>query len=774
MNRNLILKFGKLSYGLSTANMGNCLLQSHHLTKSFVISKQMKLRKNIELNLYRYFSTNSRGNFVLLNSKHLPTTFIIPRGFTSTTNNFGSDDKDKLSQLFLPVEYEISNLEESLGDDLVGPLKKEEIIPIINKLYNDVEIKELASEQGIDQYLFRQTINVGHIHDLYPYVYKHAKDIFPHLNCMDDLYKISDLSQPPNWYPEARKMDRKIIYHAGPTNSGKTYHAMEQYLAAESGIYCGPLKLLAVEVFEKSNSRGTSCDLVTGEERRYAVCEDFPASHVSCTVEMTSLTSTYDVAIIDEIQMIKDPLRGWAWTRALLGICAKEVHICGEDSAIELVRGLAMSTGEDFEVNRYKRLTPLHVEEKALLHLNKIQPGDCFVCFGRQMIHKISQAIEGLGHEVAVIYGGLPPGAKLAQAKKFNDPDHPCKVMVATDAIGMGLNLSIRRIIFTSLVKPNVNENGEKEMETISVSSALQIAGRAGRYNTEYPEGYVTTLKSQDLPVLQQLLSSSPPEIEQAGLQPTADQIELFAFHLPNYTLSNLLDIFVKICTVDDSCYFMCTTEDFKFLADLIQHISLPLRTRYIFCCSPINKKMPFICAVFLKFAREYSKNEPINLNWLCQQVKWPFGIPKNLQELIHLEEVFDLFDLYLWLSYRFPDMFPDAEMVRSLQQELDMIIQLGVTHITQQLKINSEKEFRQSEQKESVSSKRTIDTLQLFNQSNKRNTKRSQKLAEILINQGIISKKMLKDLHSEWKEMENENDLGDIINNSKSPKKKK
>lgn len=52
-------------------------------------------------------------------------------------------------------------------------------------------------------------------------------------------------------------------------------------------------------------------------------------------------------------------------------------------------------------------MTPLHVEEKALLHLNKIQPGDCFVCFGRQMIHKISQAIEGLGHEVAVIYGGM-------------------------------------------------------------------------------------------------------------------------------------------------------------------------------------------------------------------------------------------------------------------------------------------------------------------------------------------------------------------------------
>lgn len=60
-------------------------------------------------------------------------------------------------------------------------------------------------------------------------------------------------------------------------------------------------------------------------------------------------------------------------------------------------------------------------------------------------------------------------------------------------------------------------------------------------------------------------------------------------------------EIFVNLSTVDDSLYFMCNIEDFKFLADMIQHVPLPLRARYIFCCAPINKKMPFVCTMFLK-----------------------------------------------------------------------------------------------------------------------------------------------------------------------------
>lgn len=93
----------------------------------------------------------------------------------------------------------------------------------------------------------------GHVDDIFPHFLQHAKEIFPHLNCMNDLRKISDLTNPANWYPDARVQGRKVYFHAGPTNSGKTYQAMQRFLQAKSGIYCGPLKLLASEVFIKSN-----------------------------------------------------------------------------------------------------------------------------------------------------------------------------------------------------------------------------------------------------------------------------------------------------------------------------------------------------------------------------------------------------------------------------------------------------------------------------------------------------------------------------------------
>ncbi|XP_050723777.1 ATP-dependent RNA helicase SUV3 homolog, mitochondrial-like [Eriocheir sinensis] len=733
--------------------------------------------------------------------------------------------KHDISHLFIPVPVKARQDEINVGEEMAGPLKKEDILRILNRFYTNDTVKELAKENGLDNYLYQQTFisfrkfcleseslpvdlhiiisdvvqGAGHIHDIYPTFLKHAQKIFPHLICMDDLYKISDLSNPPNWYTEARALNRKVIFHAGPTNSGKTYHAMERFLSAESGIYCGPLKLLASEVFNKSNSRGTPCDLVTGEERRFGNTDGVAANHVACTVEMASVNTPYEVAVIDEIQMVRDPTRGWAWTRALLGLNAKEIHVCGEASAIGLVNELAIAAGEEVEVRRYKRLTDLTIEDYALQTLDNVHPGDCIVCFSKRDIHQVTREIERRGHEVAVIYGGLPPGTKLAQAHKFNDPNHPCNILVATDAIGMGLNLSIRRIIFYSLIRPNINEKGEIEMETISVSSALQIAGRAGRYGTQWDHGYVTTMKSEDHSTLCRLLSHVPDDIEQAGLHPTADQIELFAYHLPSYTLSNLVDVFVNLCTMDSSLYFMCLMDDFKFLADLIQHIPLPLRSRYVLCCSPINKKMPFVCAMFLKFTRQLSQNEAATLDWLCHQVKWPFSTPSTLLDLVHLEEVYDVFDLYLWLSYRFPDMFPEGDLVRDLQRELDGLIEDGVTQIVRLLRNSDSRTSNTAAETEDTfimdqrkkSSSRGNRTLSMANaetilqdaaaaqkgklpgQPRKKTMSRGT-LTDRLLAQGLLSPKMLAELQREWQIQGSEDGENDDGSSSGRPRRNK
>lgn len=339
--------------------------------------------------------------------------------------------------------------------------------------------------------------------DLFPYFLRHAHELFPHLHCMDDLKHISDLTEPSYWYIEARDMKRKIIYHAGPTNSGKTYSALKRFQESSNGIYCGPLKLLANEVFIKSNSAGLKCDLITGEERRFGDESGKPSEHMACTVEMVNLEKTYEVAVIDEIQMIKDQQRGWAWTRALLGIKANEIHVCGDLTASDLISDLSFLTGDDFELKTYERLTSLAIMDKPLESYDNVEPGDCFVCFNKNDIYNVLNNLEVRGHEVAVIYGSMPPGVKLNQAARFNDPNDKCKILVATDAIGMGLNLNIRRIIFYSLRKVQQKESKHdadgkdaSEIENITTSQALQIAGRAGRFNTAFKDGLVTTFTS--------------------------------------------------------------------------------------------------------------------------------------------------------------------------------------------------------------------------------------------------------------------------------------
>uniref|UniRef100_A0A8C8AFK9 ATP-dependent RNA helicase SUPV3L1, mitochondrial n=1 Tax=Otus sunia TaxID=257818 RepID=A0A8C8AFK9_9STRI len=671
--------------------------------------------------------------------------------------------------------------EEDVGAELTRPLDKGEVLKNLNKFYKRKEIQRLGSENGLDARLFHQAFisfrkyimesssvsadlhiilndiccGAGHVDDLFPFFLRHAKQIFPMLDCMDDLRKISDLRLPPNWYPDARAIQRKIIFHAGPTNSGKTYHAIQRFLSAKSGIYCGPLKLLAHEIFQKSNDN-VPCDLVTGEERVYANEDARQAPHIACTIEMCSTNTPYEVAVIDEIQMIRDPSRGWAWTRALLGLCAEEIHICGEAAAIDLVTELMYTTGEEVEVRNYKRLTPLTVLDYALESLDNLRPGDCIVCFSKNDIYSISRQIEARGLECAVIYGSLPPGTKLEQAKKFNDPDDPCKILVATDAIGMGLNLCIKRIIFNSIVKPTVNEKGEKEIDSITTSQALQIAGRAGRYSSSFKQGEVTTMHRDDLVQLKEILSEPVRPVKAAGLHPTPEQIEMFAYHLPDATLSNLIDIFVSLSQVD-GLYFVCNIDDFKFLADMIQHIPLNLRSRYVFCTAPLNRKEPFVCTTLLKFARQFSRNEPLTFDWLCRHTKWPLPAPKNIKELVHLEAVHDVFDLYLWLSYRFMDMFPDAVLVRDIQKKLDDIIQVGVCNITKLIRASQSAAAPGTAEVLSEDfplSRTKRDTRVVSDHRGAKSPSHGRgSLANRLLREGLLTQEMLRQLESEWQD---------------------
>lgn len=564
---------------------------------------------------------------------------------------------------------------------------------------------------------------------LYPFFLDHAKQVFPHLEAMDDLRIISDLTRPHNWYPEARSITRKIFFHAGPTNSGKTYHALKRFGEAKSAVFCGPLKLLAAEVFHRTNELGIPCDLVTGEERRFAKDNHHPSQHLSSTVEMLSTQMRVEVIVIDEIQMLRDEQRGWAWTRALLGAAADEIHLCGEPAAIDIVKKLLEPIGETVEVRYYERKSPLAIGDKAIEAYSNIEPGDCIVCFSKRAVFFNSKKLEENGIKPAVIYGDLPPGTKLAQAAKFNDPDDECNVLVATDAIGMGLNLNIKRVIFNSCTR---------QTELLPTYAALQIAGRAGRFGTAYANGVATTMRKEDLGTLKAILSEKVDPIVNVGIAPTYDQIETFSFHLPQASFVRLLDLFVSVCSVSDH-FFICTVYDMRELAVLIDQVPLPLKVRYTFCTSPLNTDDKRTAAVFVKMARRFSTGQALTYDWLIDMLEWPPKPATNLNELALLEQNYEILDQYMWLSMRFPDMLPDEPRVREASKLLDKMIQEGVESFMSLISVG------QSESKEHRASNSQAEKVLKSSEKAKKSS-----ILEALLKRADISEEDLEQLRDE------------------------
>ena len=331
------------------------------------------------------------------------------------------------------------------------------------------------------------------------------------------LRQSMDLRLPEEAYPAARAIRRTIHAHLGPTNSGKTHAALNALRVADSGVYCGPLRLLAWEVHDRLSSDGLPCILRTGQE----VSEPEGGSeHTSCTIEMASVRQVVDVAVIDEIQMLSHPDRGWAWSRAFFGLPACEVHVCGSADALELIQALAEACGDVLVIHTYERLTPLTVAPSSLGgDLSHVRPGDCVVAFSRREIFGLKQLVEErTGLACGVVYGSLPPETRREQARRFNDPAASQQVLIASDAIGMGLNLNIQRIVFASAHK----FDGVK-VRPLEPTEVKQIGGRAGRYRTQFAIGEVTALHEADLHVLRRAMDAPLAPIRQSGLSPKCE-----------------------------------------------------------------------------------------------------------------------------------------------------------------------------------------------------------------------------------------------------------
>ncbi|MDO5436316.1 MAG: helicase-related protein [Clostridia bacterium] len=233
---------------------------------------------------------------------------------------------------------------------------------------------------------------------------------------------------------EAETLSRRFVLHIGPTNSGKTYQAMQALKQARAGVYLGPLRLLALEMYETMNRDGVPCSLLTGEES--VLCPG--ALHTASTIELADFGARYDVAVIDEAQMIADPFRGDKWFRALYCLRADEIHVCLAPEAQELIIRMLESFGAPYTVMKHKRLAPLSYTG-VFEDLKNVQPGDALIVFSRKAVLAVSAELERAGKHASVIYGALPPVSRREEVRRFSE--HETDVVVATDAIGMGIAL---------------------------------------------------------------------------------------------------------------------------------------------------------------------------------------------------------------------------------------------------------------------------------------------------------------------------------------------
>jgi ATP-dependent RNA helicase SUPV3L1/SUV3 len=467
-------------------------------------------------------------------------------------------------------------------------------------------------------------------------------------------------------HTDARRKNRRVIYHMGPTNSGKTYHAIEALCQAKNGCYLAPLRLLASELFDTMNSKGVKTTLLTGEE----VIEVPDSTHFSSTIEMAKLQSKFDCCVIDEIQMLTDTQRGWAWTRALVNIQADEIHICGDHSVLELVKKVLELCGDTLEIREYQRMTELNVLDHQI-PLSQMQKSDALIVFSRRNALKYKADLEDLDFKVSIVYGRLSPEVRREQARKFDEGE--TDIMVSTDAIAMGMNLPVRRIVFSALSKFIDNKENP-----LTFSEIKQIAGRAGRFK-RFPVGEVTTLNRVE-DGLRTLRNAFDHHLGQQGKAMVGPDLDIFSsvnnaldsHSLPTLQLSEFLRLFN---TMTFQKPFYCV--DMKEMIELAEMVEAADEDRTLsnseifgFACAPVNLGLIEHVQYYLWILNHYVTNQDI----------YNEPIDDRADNIDYLETSIKCVELYQWLSRHFNQKnfnFDEKQLLENKSKAIERLNEL-------------------------------------------------------------------------------------------------
>jgi ATP-dependent RNA helicase SUPV3L1/SUV3 len=260
-----------------------------------------------------------------------------------------------------------------------------------------------------------------------------------------------------------------VVFHLGPTNSGKTYESLQALAKTGSGVYAAPLRQLAHEAYAKLSAQlpeGT-VGLSTGEEE----IDPF-APIVCCTVEKAP--DRGEMLVLDEAHWVTDPDRGHHWARLLLTGEYREMHLISAAEAYLVLKPL-VSDAKNVEVVNHKRLSRLDVL-RAPVRADAVRPQTLVVAFSRKAVYAAASELDQhRPGKVGVLYGALPPATRREVIERFTTGE--LDVLVTTDVIGHGINVPATTVLFAETTKFD-----GQEMRPLRTWEAAQIAGRAGRY----------------------------------------------------------------------------------------------------------------------------------------------------------------------------------------------------------------------------------------------------------------------------------------------------
>ena len=260
----------------------------------------------------------------------------------------------------------------------------------------------------------------------------------------------------------------KITAVLGPTNTGKTHLAIETMLSFETGMIGFPLRLLAREIYDKVTKKidVNKVALITGEEKIIPS----NAKYFLCTVESMPIDKQLDFVAVDEIQMCADHERGHIFTDRLLNLRGNKLTMLMGSNTI---RKIISKLGEDVEFINRDRLSKLsYAGHKKISRINR---KTAIIAFSTEEVYAIAELIRRQKGGAAIVMGSLSPKTRNAQVELYQSGD--VDFLVATDAIGMGINMDLDNVYFSNLKK----FDGRK-LRRLNLSEIGQIAGRAGRY----------------------------------------------------------------------------------------------------------------------------------------------------------------------------------------------------------------------------------------------------------------------------------------------------